>query len=265
MLSHSFRLLIVVPTLNSHHLLPRLVSSLQSQSWHHWRVLFVDGPSDSVHRNWIINCCASDSRFSFIEQDSSNPGIFGAMNYGFSTAGSSEWLLFWGSDDLAADCDVFKSAFDLLDSYYSLPDLLICTGRYFSSDTTKFGRRALFRPLGFLSSATYNRALMFGSIPPHQCTLFGPGSRDILHSFDTNFSLSADLDYFLKLGYSSDLCVLSTDLELVHMSDSGVSGQQTKRRLFEVRRAYSGRYGFFWWLPFVSRYIRRIFGLIYTY
>lgn len=36
-------LLVVVPTLNSHALLPRLLDSLQQQIWPHWRLLFIDG------------------------------------------------------------------------------------------------------------------------------------------------------------------------------------------------------------------------------
>ena len=44
------------------------------------------------------------------------------------------------------------------------------------------------------------------------------------------------------------------DLELVHM-DAGVSGQQTRRRLQEVRRAYRRVFAWLWWFPFISRYI----------
>ena len=52
------------------------------------------------------------------------------------------------------------------------------------------------------------------------------------------------------------------DLELVHMSDAGVSGQQTRRRLQEVRYAYLRSFSCFWWFPFLARYIKRIFSLI---
>ena len=55
-------LLIVVPTLNSHALLPRLLDSLQQQSWPHWQLLFIDGPSGPEHRQWLIQCCTGDSR-----------------------------------------------------------------------------------------------------------------------------------------------------------------------------------------------------------
>ena len=49
-----------------------------------------------------------------------------------------------------------------------------------------------------------------------------------------------------------------SDLELVHMGDGGVSGQQTRRRLAEVRRAYRRAFGAFWPVPFLLRYGQRI-------
>ena len=49
-----------------------------------------------------------------------------------------------------------------------------------------------------------------------------------------------------------------SDLELVHMGDGGVSGQQTRRRLAEVRRAYQRAFGIFWAVPFLLRYGQRI-------
>ena len=51
------------------------------------------------------------------------------------------------------------------------------------------------------------------------------------------------------------------DIELVHMGDGGVSGQQTRRRLYEVARAYRRSFACSWWFPFVSRYIRRLVTL----
>ncbi len=99
-------LLIVVPTLDSHSLLPHLLTSLQDQTWPHWRLLFVDGPSGATHRRWLEQCCAAEPRCSWIGQDPSEPGIFGAMNQGFVASADPaepiDWLLFWGSDDWAA-------------------------------------------------------------------------------------------------------------------------------------------------------------------
>ena len=262
-------LLIVVPTLNSHHLLPQLLTSLQCQTWPHWQLLFIDGPSGSEHRQWLQQCCATEPRCSWIAQDPCQPGIFGAMNQGFAAAADpsspTDWLLFWGSDDWAAAPTVLEEAIAALEASETSgtqlrdgwPDLLVCRGRYANAAQNSLGRIAAFQPPGLLARAAYRRALLLGSTPPHQATLFGPRTRRLAH-FARGFSLSADLDYFLQLSSHPGLRVQCLDLELVHMDAAGISGQQTQRRLQEVSRAYRRAFGWIWWFPFLTRYIRRL-------
>ena len=263
-LQHS-SLLIVVPTLNSHALLPRLLRSLQQQTWPHWRLLYIDGPSCPQHRQWLQQCCVAEPRCSWIMQDPAAPGIFGAMNQGFAAAADPEapadWLLFWGSDDWAASSTVLAEAMAALEQAAAgpgLPDLLVCTGRYISFSTGALARPTLFRPIGLLGSSAYRRALLLGSTPPHQATLIGTGARVRLGRYAPGFRLSGDLDYFLQLSRHPDLRVQCLDLEVVHMSDDGISAQQTQRRLREVHRAYQSAFGWLWWFPFLIRYIRRL-------
>ena len=113
-----------------------------------------------------------------------------------------------------------------------------------------------------IDSGAYQRALFLGSTPPHQSTLFGPGARQRLACYAPGFRLSADLDYFLQLSSHKGLRVQCLDLELVHMADGGVSGQQTQRRLQEVSLAYRRAFGWYWWLPFLLRYVRRVASLM---
>lgn len=256
-----FPLLIVVPTLNSSELLPNLLHSLQRQSWTNWRLLFIDGPSVPSHRAWLNRCCANDPRCSWVEQAADHHGIFGAMNQGFSLATSDEWLLFWGSDDWAATPNSLEAVIRSIELSDRLFDLIVCQGRYADASTAVLGRTTKFQPEGVLNSDKYRRALLFGSSPPHQATLFGPGARAKLNHYAPGFRLSADLDYFLQLSRHSDLCVFCLDLELVHMADGGVSGQQTQRRLQEVRLAYCRAYGWRWWFPLLIRYARRVLSL----
>jgi glycosyltransferase involved in cell wall biosynthesis len=260
-------LLIAVPTLDSHALLPRLLASLQQQSWPHWRLLFIDGPSGPEHRRWLERCCAQESRCRWVEQDPAEPGIFGAMNQGFSAAGPADWLLFWGSDDWAASPTVLAEAMagPSAEPPASWPDLLVCRGRYADAGGS-LGRATAFHAAGLLGRAAYRRALLLGSTPPHQATLFGPGARRRLAHYNTGFRLSADLLYFLQLSAPSRepdaLLVRCLDLELVHIAAGGVSGQQTQRRLQEVRRAYRRAFGWLWWFPFLARYGRRLSSLL---
>lgn len=267
-------LLIVVPTLNSYALLPRLLTSLQQQTWPHWQLLFIDGPSNRPHRQWLQQCCALEQRCRWVEQDPSQQGIYGAMNQGFVAAADptcpADWLLFWGSDDWAASPTVLAEAMEALgtsirplaDTSQQWPDLLVCGGRYANAAQGSLGRVAAFQPPGLLASSTYRRALLLGSTPPHQATLFGPGARRRLAQYAPGFRLAADLDYFLQLSNDPDLLVQCLDLELVHMDTGGISGKQTQRRLQEVRHAYRRAFGWIWWFPFLNRYIKRFASLL---
>ena len=261
-------LLIVVPTLDSYKLLPRLLDSLQSQTWPFWRVLFVDGPSSGIHRAWLSRTCALEPRCGFVLQDDSEPGIFGAMNIGFSHAKENDWVLFWGSDDWAASSTVFENLFLVIEncfSSHSIPDIVACTGQYVSESSSALIRSAFFRKAGIINAQTYRRSLFFGLTPPHQATLIGPSAHKFIPRYDTGFRLSADLDYFLRLRSKPHLCVHCTDFEIVYMSDGGISGKQTRRRLREVFLAYRQAFSWFWWFPFISRYIIRILTVIGIY
>ena len=257
----SVSLLLIVPTLNSCSLLSRLLSSLQAQTWPHWRLLFIDGPSRQEHRQSLDQFCAAEPRCRWVSQDPAQPGIFGAMNQGFSEAASDDWLLFWGSDDWAAGPGVLAqvaAALDRAASQGPSPDLLVCRGRYVEAASGALARSTVFHAAGVFGTLAYRRALWLGSTPPHQATLFGPGARRHLSCYAPGFRLSADLDYFLQLSRQPGLRVQCLDLELVHMAEGGVSGQQTQRRLQEVCRAYRRAFAWRWWFPFVARYIRRL-------
>lgn len=257
--TNRFPIQLIVPTRNSHRLLPRLVASLQSQTLRSWRVTFIDGGSGAEHRAWLDQLCFGDERFRWLEQSPGSPGIFGAMNEGFNLAGPNDWLLFWGSDDWAADPRALERVSACLEHCGHngpIPDLLVCRGRYFRLVENLPPSPA--RATAFRWRHSYRRSLLLGSTPPHQATLFGPGARARLNHYAEGFRLSADLDYFLQLSNHPDLRVCCRELELVHMGDGGISGQQTRRRLLEVRSAYRRAFGAFWPVPFLLRYGQRI-------
>jgi len=249
---------IVVPTLNSHHLLPGLVASLQAQSWPHWRLWFIDGPSGPEHRAWLEQCCSNESRCCWLPQDPAETGIFGAMNQGFLLAPPDAWLLFWGSDDRAADAAVLAGAVARIETLRrdgADPDLLVCRGRYVHGGIPG-------RPSAFYWYHSYRCSMFLGSTPPHQATLIGPRARRRLARYEDDLRLSADLDYFLRLTGFSDLAVARSDQEFVHIEGGGISAVQTRRRLQEVRRAYRTAFGIAWPIPFVLRYIQRLLSLL---
>ena len=178
---------------------------------------------------------------------------------------SEDYLLFWGSDDWAASSFVLSELALEIERCHSMkckPDLVVCRGRYVNAITDAISRPAVFHSAGLLNVSAYRRALFYGSTPPHQATVFGPGSRKRLARYSQGFRLSADLDYFLNLSRHPDVYVQCTDLELVHMADGGVSAQQTQRRLQEVCSAYRRAFGWGWFFPFFVRYLRRFLSLL---
>ena len=86
--------------------------------------------------------------------------------------------------------------------------------------------------------------------------------RKFLNHYSSDFRLSADLDYFLSLSSSSSLWISCLDLNLVCMSDSGISGQLPTSRLMEVVKAYFRAFALLWVIPFFARYFRRVYSLL---
>lgn len=252
---------IIVPTLNSYKLLDRLVSSLVSQTYPNWSVLFVDGYSEQAHLRWLDACCASDHRFRWISQGSFVSSIFGAMNDGLIAAKDCDWILFWGSDDWASCPTSFERLISSIEpsmTNLSCPALFVCRGRYVNPRTLEAGRVASFLPPGPAPLASFRASLFFGRIPPHQSSLFSPSIFDLLPGYDSTLRLASDLDFFLKLSKIPHLVVSSVDLCLVNMSPGGVSSLLPVRRLSEVARCYLRAYGFFFGVPFLFRYVQRI-------
>ena len=258
----TIKFLVVVPTLNSYQLLPKFTQSLQSQTFRDWRCLFIDGPSSKEHRQWLNNCCQADQRFQWSEQKPQHQKIFGAMNQGFQEAKPEEWILFWGSDDWAADSTVLQNwqkqsrrKAKTNQSTLSSPKV----GMPMPKGSYRVGQ--LFHqkePCIDLDAASFRRKLFLGQTPPHQGTLFSPSVQRKLNHYDERYPLAADLDYFLRLSNQKALNIRCIDLELIHMSDGGVSGQHTKSRFNQVKTSYQQTFGSLWWVPFISRYIRRL-------
>ena len=232
-----------------------------------WRLLFIDGPSEAEHREWLPLCCETEQRCSWVEQELDRHGIFGAMSQGFAEARPEDWVLFWGSDDWASSNHALADLMHVRSGDACVPDLVVCSGRYVSSDGqptrascfSSKPRASDGRSFSWtdLSQPGYRRSLFLGATPPHQATLFGPGAIEKINCYRPGLRLAADLDYFLCLAAFSPLCIRVANLELVQMTEGGVSAQQTRRRLEEVRLSYQRAFGCFWVLPFLLRYIRR--------
>jgi glycosyltransferase involved in cell wall biosynthesis len=257
---------VVVPTLNSYHILDKLVDSLLTQTYSNWSVLFVDGHSDPSHLRWLDFCCLRDQRFSWISQSASTCSIFGAMNDGLPEVLDADWILFWGSDDWASSSDVFErliSSITLPLSNTSCPDLIVCQGLYVNPRTLENVRVASFLPYFLVSHLLFRASLFLGRVPPHQATLFSPRVFNLNPAYDPNLRLASDLDFFLRISQFNSLIIHSICLPIVCMSPGGVSSRQPMKRLKEVAMAYARSFGPFFPVPFFLRYFNRILDLYF--
>ena len=252
---------VIVPTLNTYLILPKLINSLKIQTWKDWNLLFIDGDSNENHSNWVQNICLSDCRLNVVKQEKNFKGIYGAMNQGIKTIIENELVLFWGSDDWAISSSAFEDIISIVNSYKNKYDLLICRGKYIDFQSQKIVRNSNFFKTKFLTSLNrkmFSKSLLLGLTPPHQATFFSKNSFEKLSSFSENLKLASDLDYFLKFSCLHNISVLVLDKELVYMSTNGISSQKTFLRLKEVFYSYKKKFGIFFFVPYTLRYVRRI-------
>ena len=252
---------VVVPTLNTYKILPKLVNSLKKQTWKDWNLLFIDGDSNEKHYNWMKNKCLTDSRLNVVKQEENFKGIYGAMNQGFKTIKENELVLFWGSDDWAISPRIFEEIISKVNSYKNKYYLLICRGRYIDLKTKRIKRKSNFFKNKFLMSLDrkkFKKNLFLGMTPPHQATFFSKNAFDKLSGFSENLKLAADLDYFLKFSCIDNISILVLDNELVNMSSNGISSQKNILRFKEVFYSYKNIFGIFFFVPYTLRYVRKI-------
>ncbi len=263
-MSSSSSLLIIVPTLNSYKVLTRLVNSLKSQTFGEWRLLFVDGYSNKAHCNWMKKVCKEDNRITSIKQNKSHKGIYGAMNQGLTYAKKKDWILFWGSDDWAYSNDTFAEIMNLIkniekNNNLNKPDLIVGRGHYIDAYNGKLKRITRFdESRNSYNNFLYFISMLFGNTPPHQATIFGPGTRLNSRIYSNDFYLTADLDFFLSLMSKKNLNVQIIKSTIVKIGDAGVSSRWIKLRFSEVLKTYFKHFKIFFFIPFIARYLKKI-------
>ncbi len=260
------KILIIVPTLNSYKILSKLVKSLDSQTFKEWRVIFVDGESCQKHKDWLKLLCSKNNKYSLIEQKISK-GIFGAMNEGLNLALDDEWVLFWGSDDWCQSPHTFENLKKSINNFLNKEDnieFVICKGRYFDICNEKFGRISSFSDLEskLISGSEFRNKLKNGFSPPHQGVLFSPSAKNKNIFYNEEYEIAADLELFLRMSKDDNICILLLNLELVYMSDNGISSRSIFRKYSEVLKAYKSTFGKFFLLVFLKRYFHKIKLLI---
>ena len=256
------KILLIVPTLNSYQLLPKLVNSLINQTFKSWRVIFVDGSSSLRHKKWLDNLCQRENKFEWVEQKNSL-GIYGAMNQGLEKALDDEWVLFWGSDDWCPANNTFEILIKKIHAFLKNTNninFVICKGTYINPKSNKHGRVSSFinSKDKSISSKEFRLKLINGFTPPHQGVLFPPLVHRIKYFYDEKYKIAGDLDLFFRLSKNCEINMLILDYNLVFMSDNGLSSRSLLRKFYEVISIYKSSVGNLFLWAFIKRYIIRI-------
>lgn len=263
------KILVIIPTLNSYKILPNLIDSLNNQTYKEWRAIFVDGNSNKNHKKWLINKCKNSKNFKYIEQNKNGKGIYSAMNDGFKEASKDEWIFFWGSDDWAFSSKTFENlskqiVFEIKCNL--TPSIIISKAIYIDKKGNKNKRISEYNTYrkmkNTFSTRKFRNALFWGSVPPHQGTLIGPSVHFLLRNYSIKYQLASDLDYFLRISQINSLKIKVLEEIIVCLSEGGVSGKQNLKRTREVISIYFEHFNKLWFIPFFSRYIKKLILLI---
>lgn len=258
--SSTFRILVIVPTLNSSHQAINLIDSLRAQTYTNWRCIFIDGYSSPYHLDYLKKIIFGDLRFEIFSQNSFSQGIFGAMNHGIDLSYEDDWLLFSGTDDYLASDTIFEDFYCNFTCYKSMaPLLLIGSASYFTPGIDLVTRTSSFGESFLMSRELFRKRLFLGNCPPHQATLFNP---IIFHQYKLRYnerlSIAADLHLYLRISAIPDFICLVVNTTIVMMGDKGVSSKNHATRLKEVYLSYVFGFGMIWFIPFTLRYLKKI-------
>lgn len=255
----------LIPTLNSTNNLSRLISSFHQQTYKNWRIMFVDGVSTKFHKNKMNEICSTSERITMMQQNINENGIYGAMNEGFKNVKEDEWLFFWGDDDWVHSPDTLENLALAIKKNRN-NELVICQGQYVNVKTGNLSRKSIFienhHKIQF-NNKLFRRLLFYGFSPPHQATGFSFGVCKKMGSYSKKLELVADLDLFLKISKLDDISILNLNNKIVLMSNSGISSRKIYKRLLEVFVVYIDSFGIYFFVPFVMRYLRKIYSKIF--
>ena len=247
-------ILIIVPTLNSYRILPNLINSLKNQTSSLWRLLLIDGKSSVEHKKYLKSLSELEKNISILNQDEESPGIYGAMNIGLKSRKPFEWVMFWGSDDIAFSKDIIENLIKVINEKQYLDlDFIFNDAIYINKIGSK-KRNASFKIL----LNNIKLSFFLGFSPPHQGCLFSPKILERRNNFSLDYYLAADLDYFLSTVYSKDIKSIHLPNKVVSMTTGGASGRMIKKRLKEVIMIYKSNFGILFFIPFLGRYIIRL-------
>jgi len=242
------KLSIITATLNSDPTIEHTITSIRNQTFKNVEHIFADGGStDSTLKIIDKSNLTNHKVLSGLDN-----GVYDALNKGISLA-SGEIIGLLHSDDEYSYDTVLEDVMNIFKDQsidYVYGDLVYVK----KEDTSKIVR--------YWKSGYFKKSRMFrGWIPPHP-TLFV--RRSVLEKYglyDTDFRISGDYEYMLRLFLNSKLKYKYLPKVLVHMRTGGISNKNLKSRVkanIEDRLAWKKNKISPRWYTFYLKPIRKI-------
>lgn len=216
---------IIIPTLNAESFLPYTLESILCQSFRNFEIIIVDSLSKDT--TYSIVDRMRDERVRFVSRHDSS--MYQAINYGLSIA-SSKIFSYINSDDLLHDSDVLMRAHDILFSWQDKSFLAYGNSSYIDNRSSYLFNRRSF-------CDNFSSALRRGRVCFAQPAAFW--SRLLwrnLVSFDENFFLASDFDFFLRALESCDSNIhLPFIVSSFRMHSNSLSSRRSAQLAREVK------------------------------
>lgn len=207
---------IITVTYNCQHTLKETIDSVNKQSAReHIEYIIIDGQSTDNTLTIIENNASAIDHW-ISEPDK---GIYDAMNKGLELA-TGDWIGFLHADDMFYNEFVIESILQQVENthYNAVYGNLNYIQEEPPYKTVRHWKSQNFSPI----------LLKRGWMPPHPTVYI---KRDLIKSlgkFNTNFRISADYDYMLRLFSNEATMSLFIDKTLVNMRLGGVSNNSIK-------------------------------------
>lgn len=219
---------VVVPVLNDKRVGRALDTILAQQHEHKLELIVVDAGSTDGTLDVIE---AYRERISVLVSEP-DEGIFYGINKGISmsTGTSDDVVHFLAADDQYNDPLVIRDVMDV----FSEEGIDACYGDQIYTDEAG-------KVVRYWKTGTYRRAkLYYGWLPPHPTFFVRKRVYENFGLFDTQYRISADYDFMLRLLFKHKISMKYVDRVLVNMAPGGNSGKSLMTILkgnLEVSRA----------------------------
>lgn len=254
--------LIIVPTYNSYLELPRLCKTITDQTFQNWRVIFIDADSCFEHKEWLKGISKNDKRFLVKNESKENKGIYPSMSYGYTFANVGDWVIFLGSDDWFSLDNVLEKLANKIASYEKNQsiDLVLYESQYLNKGNNKIIRKNHIPNIKFADKLLFSKLIFLGYIPPHQSVCFSLKILKKIMPYSKNYSLAADCELFLRMNKLKSLKIIFLKTNLINIQTGGISSVFLIKRIKEVLKIYIKYYKYFYMIPFILRYFRKLYS-----